>query len=143
MGTFVFRALCTFFHTHDSLLTVFVYLSYSILAVPICECLGNHSCMRSPFPPAILNGTLFFCVTTLSKRSKSRLSKTDDDEDYPCHTTYFCLFVLFNFGCSHTEDFGKYSCTSSTFPIAILNGTCYHACLRMDKVRNEEIHRTV
>ena len=37
-----------------------VYLSYFILAVPMRECLGKHSCMSSPFPIAILNGTLFF-----------------------------------------------------------------------------------
>ena len=35
-------------------------LSYFILAVPMHECLGNHACMSSPFPIAILNGTLFF-----------------------------------------------------------------------------------
>ena len=34
-----------------------VSLSYFILAVPMRECLGKHSCMSSPFPIAILNGT--------------------------------------------------------------------------------------
>ena len=37
-----------------------VSLSLFILAVPIRECLGKHSCMSSPFPTAILNGTFFF-----------------------------------------------------------------------------------
>ena len=37
-----------------------VPLSYFILAVPMRECLGKHSCMSSPFPIAILNGTFFF-----------------------------------------------------------------------------------
>ena len=36
-----------------------VSLSYFILAVPMRECLGKHSCMSSPFPIAILNGTFF------------------------------------------------------------------------------------
>ena len=54
-----------------------IYLSYLILVVPMCECLGKHSCMSSPFPIAMLNGTLFFCETTWSKWSKSRLSKTN------------------------------------------------------------------
>ena len=37
-----------------------VSLSYFILAVPMRECLGKHSCMRSQFPIAILNGTSSF-----------------------------------------------------------------------------------
>ena len=37
-----------------------VSLSYFILSVPMRECLGKHSCMSSPFPLAILNGTFFF-----------------------------------------------------------------------------------
>ena len=36
-----------------------VSLSYFILAVPMRECSGKHSCMSSPFPIAILNGTEF------------------------------------------------------------------------------------
>ena len=38
-----------------------VSLSYFVLAVPIRECLGKHSCMSSPCPLAILNhGTFLF-----------------------------------------------------------------------------------
>ena len=37
-----------------------VSLSYFILAVPIRKCLGKHSCMSSPFPIAMLNGTSSF-----------------------------------------------------------------------------------
>ena len=37
-----------------------VSLSYFVLAVPMRECLGKHSCMRSPCPIAILNGTFLF-----------------------------------------------------------------------------------
>ena len=37
-----------------------VSLSYFILAVPMRECLGKHSCMSFPFPIAILNGTSSF-----------------------------------------------------------------------------------
>ena len=37
-----------------------VPLSYFILAVPMRECLGKHSCMSSSFPTAILNGTSSF-----------------------------------------------------------------------------------
>ena len=37
-----------------------VSLSYFVLAVPIQKCLGKHSCMSSPCPIAILNGTLIF-----------------------------------------------------------------------------------
>ena len=35
----------------------FVSLSNFYLAVPMHGCLGKHSCMSSPFPIAILNGT--------------------------------------------------------------------------------------
>ena len=35
-------------------------LSYFILAVPMRKCLGKYSCISSPFPIAILNGTFFF-----------------------------------------------------------------------------------
>ena len=37
-----------------------VSFSYFILAVPMHECLGKHSCLSSPFPIAILNGTSSF-----------------------------------------------------------------------------------
>ena len=49
------------------LLSSAISLSYFNLAVPKCKCLGKHSCMSSPFPIAILNGTcslqapIFFC----------------------------------------------------------------------------------
>ena len=39
-----------------------VSLSYFILAVPMRECLGKHSCMSFPFPIAILNGTSFLSL---------------------------------------------------------------------------------
>ena len=37
-----------------------VSLSYFVLAVPVRECLGKHSCMSSPFPIAVLSGTCLF-----------------------------------------------------------------------------------
>ena len=37
-----------------------VSLSYFVLAVPMRKCLGKHSCMSSPCPIAILNGTFLF-----------------------------------------------------------------------------------
>ena len=37
-----------------------VSLSYVVLAVPMRKCLGKHSCMSSPCPVAILNGTFLF-----------------------------------------------------------------------------------
>ena len=52
--------LCFFPHSPLFLSSSSVSLSYFILAVPMRECLGKHSCMSSPFPIAILNGTFFF-----------------------------------------------------------------------------------
>ena len=37
-----------------------VSLPYFVLAVPMRECLGKHSCMSSPCPIAILIGTFLF-----------------------------------------------------------------------------------
>ena len=37
-----------------------VSLCYFVLAVPMHECLGNHSCMSSPWPIEIQNGTFLF-----------------------------------------------------------------------------------
>ena len=46
------------------LLSYFIFLLLCLvsvlLAVPMRECLGKHSCMSSSFPIAILNGTGFF-----------------------------------------------------------------------------------
>ena len=39
-----------------------VSLFYFILAVPMSECLGKHSCMSSPFPQRVLNGTVMELV---------------------------------------------------------------------------------
>ena len=50
------RARFTSFHTHASS----VSLSYFILAVSMCECLGKHSCMSCSFLIAILKGTCVF-----------------------------------------------------------------------------------
>ena len=52
-----------------------IYLNYFILAVPMRERLTKHSCMSSRVP-SILNGTCFFRETLRSFRSKSRLTKT-------------------------------------------------------------------
>ena len=46
-------------------LTSSVTLSYFILAVPMHDCLGKHSCLNSSFPIAILNGTCFFPIVQL------------------------------------------------------------------------------
>ena len=44
---------------------------------PMRECLGKHSCMSSPFPIAILNGTLFFREAKYALIwAKLRLSKS-------------------------------------------------------------------
>ena len=55
MPAVFFSILTPFFCPSSS-----VSLSYFILAVPMLECLGKHSCMSSPFPIAILNATSSF-----------------------------------------------------------------------------------
>ena len=61
---FFFRARFASFRTHASLTSCLlsVTLSYFILAVPMREYLGKHSCMSSPCPIATLNGTFIFSL---------------------------------------------------------------------------------
>ena len=63
----LFRARLTFSIFKPLFLTTSsVSLSYFILAVPIRECLGKHSCASFSFPIAILNGT---CIYREAKES--------------------------------------------------------------------------
>ena len=48
-ATFFFRARCTSLVTHSFLLPSSISLSYFILAIPMCERLGKHSCMSYTF----------------------------------------------------------------------------------------------
>ena len=51
------------------------------------------------------------------------------------HLIYFlCFFVLFHSCC--LKCLGKHSCLSSTFPIAILNDTCFFPLWKLLKIRN-------
>ena len=52
-----------------------VFLSYFILAVHIRECLGKYSCMSSPFPIAILNGTFFRSVKAMNNWKQSAIKQ--------------------------------------------------------------------
>ena len=57
--TFFVPALLLSMLTHV-FLSSSLSLPYFILAVPMRECVGKHSCMTSSFPIAILNGTCLF-----------------------------------------------------------------------------------
>ena len=77
LGHFFFRARLLF-----SILTPLflppssISLSYFILAVPMSKCLGKHSCMSSPFPIAILNGTFFFrSVNSMNNWKRSAIKQ--------------------------------------------------------------------
>ena len=100
------------------------FFLYFILVVPTREFLTKHSCMRSTFPIAILNGTCFFqqlnilnvfyfCVSVFT----SDLSILMPLLSYSVSLSYFILAVLMR------KCLGKHSFMSFTFPIAILNGT--------------------
>ena len=49
----------TSFRTDAALLT-YIRLFLFLIAVPMRECLGKHSCMSLPFPISILNGIPYF-----------------------------------------------------------------------------------
>ena len=57
-GLLIYLARCTSFHILI-LSARLLFLCYFILAVPMRECLGKHSCMSSAFLIAIQNGTSF------------------------------------------------------------------------------------
>ena len=59
-GLLFFRARFVFFIPTPLLPPSSVSLFYFIRAVPMRKCLGKPSCMSSPFPISILNGTFFF-----------------------------------------------------------------------------------
>ena len=55
----LFRARCTSFHNHASLLTFFIcVVSFSILALPVCKRCGQNSSFT--FPISILIDACFF-----------------------------------------------------------------------------------
>ena len=72
--TYFFPAHFTSFHTHASLLTVFICTLILFHSCCSCCCIVFYSCscISFPFPIAVLNGTLFFRE---NKWSKSLLSK--------------------------------------------------------------------
>ena len=72
-------------------LRMFLYQS-SPFPVPMSECLGKHSCMRSPFPQAILNGTYFFRQT---KVEESPVILCVGTSQFHFHFTLSILTVLF------------------------------------------------
>ena len=92
-----------------------VSLSNFYLAVPMRRCLGKHSCMSSPFPIAILNGTcslrapMLFCGDVPA--IKAKLNKQTISTSFTfSHThasllTFFCFFLLFHSCCSHAPVF--------------------------------------
>ena len=101
VGTYFSPARFASFHTNNSLLTIFS-VSYFILAVPKRGCLGKHSCMSSPFPIAVLNGTLIFCQTTWSKESKSHRSRTNyNNKNLYCQIYCNCLSKPYVAGDEH------------------------------------------
>ena len=57
-----------------------VSLSYFILAVPMRECLGKHSCTSSTFSIAILNGTCFFPIVQLQVHNVYSERKTRNSQ---------------------------------------------------------------
>ena len=76
-----FRACSASFYTS------FVSLFYFVLAVPMLECLGKHSCLSSPFPIAILNGTCFFPIVQLQVHNVYSERKTRNS----CALVNLCL----------------------------------------------------
>ena len=101
------------------LLSFSVSLSNFYLAAPMCGCLGKHSCMSSPFPIAILNGTcslralMLFCGDVPA--IKTKLNKPSS----AVSLSYFILAVPM------CDCLGRHQCVNSPFYIAILNGTCF------------------
>ena len=124
-----------------------VSLSYLNLAVPMRGSLGKHSCMSSPFPIAILNGTcslrapILFCIVVTCLLSKTKLKTNWCDWTRQSDRTGFIFFVsivllstfilllllsssvslsYFNLTVPTCKCLGKHSCMSSPFSIVVL-----------------------
>ena len=84
-----------------------VSLSYFILAVPMRKCLGKHSCISSPFPIAILNGTFFFhSVKAINNWTRSAIKQilllphliSYELMKHNCQVYGVCRFIVFVWG---------------------------------------------
>ena len=68
-----FLARCSSFHTLLFSPSFSVAMSYFILAITMRKCLGEHSCMSSTFPIAMLNRFFSHCSAKTWIRSGSRV----------------------------------------------------------------------
>ena len=116
------------------------------------KCLGKHSCMSSPFPIAILNGTFFFrSVKAMNNWKRSAIKQIllliiivfwlgcDSPSGLLFFVPSLILSILTSLFLSSSsvslsyfvlavpmrECSGKHLCTSSPFPMAILNGNFF------------------
>ena len=91
-----------------------ISLSYFVLTVPMRECLGKHSCMSSPCPIAILNGTFLFLqvkiVCDLGRsfiyQNQIKLNFTYFHNPTSLLAFFLCFFVSFHSYCSHAQVLG-------------------------------------
>ena len=76
-----------------------VSLSNFYLAVPMRGCLGKHSCMSSPFPITILNGTcslralILFCGDEPAIKTKLNKQTFATDGALQQHTDHVCRLL--------------------------------------------------
>ena len=97
VGTSFIRARCTFFHTHASLLSVFVCLI--VLFHSCCShawVFGKTLSMSSPFPKATLNGTSSFPRWCCPRKIFTGMLKTDLTQRYLSYTyavKYICYTI--------------------------------------------------
>ena len=126
---FFHSALLLSIITHFVLRSSAGFLSYFTIAVPMRECLREHSCMSSQFPVAIPNGTPFFRESTCSKWSKRHLSKTNNNGNNKLlRLNKWCLWLYSDYWDLLRV---QYWCSDSTvhefqvFFVHLLNDSCF------------------
>ena len=101
-----------------------VSLSNFYLAVPMRGSLGKHSCMSSPFPIAILNGTcslralILFCGDVPA--IKAKLNKQTNCIEIACYLRMKYIYRLTKYPCVQCLD-----ATAVSTNVLILNPTTY------------------
>ena len=103
-------------------------LSYFILAVPMRKCLGNHSCMSSPFLVAILNSTfLFHSVKTKNNWKRSAIKQILQNYSFPSQPKQH---VTPRAAIQCNSDMNAFLHTSGTVKCAQLNFYSKENCVR-------------
>ena len=163
VGTSFVRACFASFHSHSSLLTIFVCLI--VLFRSCCSRAWVFGKTLVHEFPMSYSHTEWYLLFFARRNSRSFVYQNQiklnyyyciligwQDFFFRASFTFFhtiasiltfCFFVLFHSYCSHSECLGKHSCMSSSSPIVIPNGHCFFPTeqLQVHNVYSEQKNR--